>query len=272
MEYPRIYNILGNLNTTPYQVQILSPTVVHVYKKTSTDIPTNKVEKVFSPELNMYIMRIIKVDLEDDDEFDYAPSYVFDNVEQIFVGTSPFNKMTEFSGGHGPDFDGNTILLYINELNYIYIGDGVITKFTTKNKIVSYSSPVGNNFVAYPYATDDKGMIYLLVEDVVLLTPAKKYDDPYDEYYKKCSIADMNNSCNFSGITAYFVKKTTSDNNSSWRQYHLTYRPFIKRCSTISYRITQNGIKRDITHDELQQIMDDFAKSIEIEPFEGSPA
>jgi len=41
---------------------------------------------------------------------------------KVFIGKSPLIPMTEFSGGHGPHFDGNTLLLQQSEYSYIWIG------------------------------------------------------------------------------------------------------------------------------------------------------
>ena len=43
------------------------------------------------------------------------------NTNKIWIGESPLTKMTEFSGGYGPKFKGNSILLYIDNY-YIFIG------------------------------------------------------------------------------------------------------------------------------------------------------
>jgi hypothetical protein len=73
------------------------------------------------------------------------------NPLQIFIGTSEFNDMTEFSGGYGSDFDGNSILLQINYDRYVHIGTDVY-EFVTPEPITEYISSVGNNCVPYPYA------------------------------------------------------------------------------------------------------------------------
>ena len=44
----------------------------------------------------------------------------FTNVENIFIGKSPLIKMTEYSGAHGEQFDGNSILLKIKDKKYVY--------------------------------------------------------------------------------------------------------------------------------------------------------
>jgi hypothetical protein len=45
--------------------------------------------------------------------------------KKIFIGKSPLIKMTYNSEGHGKDFDGNTILLFVGNNNYIYIGNNI---------------------------------------------------------------------------------------------------------------------------------------------------
>lgn len=76
---------------------------------------------------------------------------------EIFIGKSEKNEMTEFSGGYGDKYDGNSILLRIESDNtndsykYSYIGHNVF-EFTTNEPIIKYVSSVGNNCVPYPYA------------------------------------------------------------------------------------------------------------------------
>ncbi len=103
--------------------------------------------------------------------------------QKIFIGKSPLNDMTEFSGGHGPDFDGNSILLEISKNKYVFLGES-IKIFNSKNKIKEYVSPVGNSDVPYPYAVDENGEYYLMIENVVVENVPDKYkDDPYVYYY-----------------------------------------------------------------------------------------
>lgn len=106
-------------------------------------------------------------------------------VQNYFIGISPKCKMTLFSGGYGPKFDGNSILLHINDNNYIYIGEKIYS-FTSNAKIVKYISPVGNSDVPYPYAIDSENRVYLIVENVILGEyNSDKYDDPYSQYYSE---------------------------------------------------------------------------------------
>ena len=63
--------------------------------------------------------------------------------------------MTEYSGGYGDEFDGNSILVHISENKYVYIGSSIYS-FESQAKIIRYISPVGNSDVPYPYAIDEK--------------------------------------------------------------------------------------------------------------------
>ena len=109
-------------------------------------------------------------------------------VQKYFIGKSPKCKMTLFSGGYGPSFDGNSILLHINDNNYIYIGEKIYS-FTSKTNIVKYISPVGNSDVPYPYAIDSNSNVYLMIENVILgKYNSEKYDDPYNQYYSEYSL------------------------------------------------------------------------------------
>jgi hypothetical protein len=95
---------------------------------------------------------------------DYDETTIFDtfiktyNALEVFIGTSVLNKMTKFSGGYGSKWDGNSILLRIDDdttFRYVYIGTD-ISEFVTDEKITAYVSSVGNNCVPYPYAESEK--------------------------------------------------------------------------------------------------------------------
>lgn len=110
--------------------------------------------------------------------------------KEIFVGKSPINQMTKFSGGHGIRFDGNSILLHLSDVNYVFIGQNIFS-FQAYHKIVKYVSPVGNNDVPYPFAVDENGYYYLMIEDVVIANVPDEFDgtddDPYEFYYRYLS-------------------------------------------------------------------------------------
>lgn len=147
------------------------------------------------------------------EEMQLEPIVTFD-AKKVFVGKSPINNMTNFSGGHGFEFDGNSILLELNENQYEFIGDKIFS-FTSLNKIVDYISPVGNSDVPYPYAIDENGNVYLLIENVVLKSTESlkshienTNNDPYNYYYKLCVINKSKNADeNYEYIESFLIGK-----------------------------------------------------------------
>jgi hypothetical protein len=79
--------------------------------------------------------------------------------KKIFIGKSPLIKMTYNSGGHGKDFDGNTILLFVGNNNYIYIGNN-IQYYKINDKIEKYYSFIGFNDIPYPMAIGKEYIYY----------------------------------------------------------------------------------------------------------------
>ena len=141
------------------------------------------------PKKNNNIMVIIYSQLYDENKNDYDKNFVKTYYcEQVFIGKSPLNKMTEFSGGHGKNFDGNSILLKIANKKYVFIG-WEIYEFQSHYEIMEYVSPVGNSDVPYPYAYD--GYYYYLMLDNICVIGKKikplltKFigEDPYTFYY-----------------------------------------------------------------------------------------
>jgi hypothetical protein len=110
----------------------------------------------------------------------------YKQIVKIFVGKSPLNSMTSFSWGDGPEFDGNSILLQLTKQTYVYIGSEIY-KFTTKDQIKRFISPVGNNDVPYPYAFGTKFCYFFLDWIKLSFTPFMKTkefkDNPYIYYY-----------------------------------------------------------------------------------------
>jgi hypothetical protein len=98
---------------------------------------------------------------------------------KVFIGKSPKNHMTSFSGGHGESFDGNSILLHMHDNQYIFIGSS-IQSFEAYDQMVRFVSPVGNSDVPYPYAYDASGNAYLFAFNIVL-----RNSDAINEYIKQ---------------------------------------------------------------------------------------
>ena len=81
---------------------------------------------------------------------------------------------------------GNSVLINTKNNEYIFICSDII-KFTTKDKITKYHSPIGNNSVPYPYGTDKNGKTYLIYDEkkdkVVVPVLKGKYEDAWGAYY-----------------------------------------------------------------------------------------
>jgi hypothetical protein len=151
--------------------------------------------------------------LPDNDDYLYEAEPCLEYTpERIFIGMSPLSEKTRFSGGHGPRFDGNSILLHIKDNEYVSIGCDIYG-FTTDHRITRYFSDVGGSDVPYPYAIDDHNNIYLLIEDVILSNvPEEHFDDPYSYYYKRglitedmgCIPPQVPDLLHFQGIKTYY--------------------------------------------------------------------
>ena len=156
----------------------------------------------------------------DDDDPTYSELAVKPSeYKRMFVGKSPHNAMTKYSGGYGPRFDGNSMLFQLPDGSYVNIG-GCIKAFKPLNGDVirHYVSPVGNNDVPYPYAVGDK-YTYLLAEDVRIPNAALgNGEDPYDFFYNhdcesKCSGCTDGKRCLLKGTCIPPCRKKTEQRN-----------------------------------------------------------
>jgi hypothetical protein len=132
---------------------------------------------------NVIVYKIEYISNSNDIKYAKEPILIFNNVNNIFIGKSPKNAMTTYSGGHGKKFDGNTILLNIKDKKYVFIGLNIFS-FIAEYDIIKYVSPVGNSGVPYPYAVDKNNNFYLMIEDVMIKNIPKNIN-PYDYYFKK---------------------------------------------------------------------------------------
>ena len=196
---------------------------------------------------------------------------------KIFIGESKLNPMTKFSGCHGDEFLGNSILLEIDEdedgYKYEFIGQSIFS-FHTIGKIVTYESPVGNNDVPYPYAIDEFGNVFLLIEDIVLIDTEQLREiiqnekDPYNYYYSLRIITTSGYGCqepiieNFEGITKYYIDD---------EEYILTYNQpeeyekVLRGCNGQYMYIVQNGVKIELTKEMYISLMERFRQLIKVE-------
>lgn len=179
------------------------------------------------------------------------------NCSKVFIGKSYLNDMTRFSGGYGSEFDGNSILLHLENNKYIFIGHRIFL-FESLSPIIDFKSPVGNNDVPYPYAIDEENNYYLLIEDVIVQNNNNvlNYDDPYTYYYHASLITqDLAFSNpeptiiqNFDDIKEYYIGED---------RYTFRYHPYSEKdydrlvpdLGERMYIVNVDGVKRELTKD-----------------------
>lgn len=192
----------------------------------------NNILKVYK--LDEEAMEGVEVNQNSDIIYEEEPVLEIENPEKIFIGKSPKNKMTEFSGGYGPDFDGNSILVKGKDNEYIYIGATIIS-FEPLDKIIKFVSPVGNNDVPYSYAIDNSGNYYLFIYDIILTKIENFKDDPYGYFYLYHDITRLRN------------KKAMSDSLINKIQYFFYPKPVFQGIT--EFHIIENG-------EDIQYFMD----------------
>ena len=146
--------------------------IIHIYKR-----PSNK----------YYISKndLSKKDINN--KWAYIKFIKSYKCKEIFIGKSPKSEMTNFSGGYGPKFDGNSILLQIDSNKYVFVGHNLY-EFKIDDIINEYYSPVGNNDVPYPVALGSKNNYFMLDQTYISnnefkgLTKKNKID-LYSYYY-----------------------------------------------------------------------------------------
>lgn len=142
-------------------------------------------------------LREIIVSVTNNNDENPTPGPLFRPCE-VFVGKSPLTEMTRYTGAHGPEFDGNSILLRdnIHEFKYTYIGSKIY-QFEALSAIVEYVSPIGCSDVPYPYAIDNDGNYYLMINYVIMLKAGlprfrraqqRREFDEYRYFYKMANI------------------------------------------------------------------------------------
>ena len=82
-------------------------------------------------------------------------------------------------------WDGNTILLKLQEKKYMFIGNIGVYTFETEDKIVKFTSNVGNNQVPYACAYSERNIYYLSDQFVFI---------PYESILNEKRISEMDES------------------------------------------------------------------------------
>eukprot|EP00438_Fugacium_kawagutii_P016461 Skav211454 [mRNA] locus=scaffold379:112596:113276:- [translate_table: standard] len=200
-------------------------------------------------------------DGEDDPEDEESLKYeeepcVSVSAEKVFVGQSP---------KHGARFDGNSMLLHLEALKYMFVGETVFS-FTAKSPITKFVSPVGNNDVPYPWAMDEQGFRYLLTSSVILSGKLFENDstDPYDFYFDQTLMTpDIGTvppmqpvHAQFQGITEFWIGED---------QYTLRFEPhpeedFDRLAEMGELSVVKAGAKVKLAKDDFVKLMQDFAE------------
>ena len=106
--------------------------------------------------------------------------------------------MTEFSGAadNDSDFEGNTLLLEVEDRKYVYFSGLEITELETSDKVIDYISLMGNNMVPFTIKLAEKFSYFLYdrykfiqnnkIEEGTLLNATNTSLDPYDYHLEKC--------------------------------------------------------------------------------------
>ena len=116
--------------------------------------------------------------------------------KHVFIGKSKVCEMTNFSGAVNRDFDGNTLLLEVEDGKYIYISGLEIIEFRTDDKILDYISLMGNIMIPYAIMLGEKFTYFLnqryknlennKTDEGTLLKATNNSLDPNDYHLEKC--------------------------------------------------------------------------------------
>mmetsp|Transcript_3604 Transcript_3604/g.6404 ORF Transcript_3604/g.6404 Transcript_3604/m.6404 type:complete len:292 (+) Transcript_3604:98-973(+) len=200
-------------------------------------------------------------DDDDDDDNEEAINYedndcISFSAERVFVGRCPEK---------GPEADGNSILLQVEGLKYVFIGDTIFS-FTAKSRITKYVSIVGNNDVPYPWAMDEEGSRYLMIESCILSSKlfesGEGLDNPYDVYYEAMLITpDI--SCpepkplatQFQGITEFYI----GEDPYTMRHSSDPAETYDRLADLGEFAVVKEGKRVKISKEDFVKLIGDFA-------------
>jgi len=177
---------------------------------------------------------------------------------RVFIGKSEWSPMTIVSDGYGSKFDGNSILLCIEDRKYIYIGKNMYS-FTSENEIIQYLSPIGNNDIPYPYAIDLEGYYYLMVENACMKIREGE-EDPYSHYYNIIKYISVYANIENIDIDGEKYKLTTHPSPSS------NYEDLIQQLGSPIYIQYKDEEKTEIDKDNFIQLLSDYNNTIGLRP------
>ena len=222
-------------------------------------------ENPFKVIINKKNVKIYSNKTNSDNNYEYLITI---DVKKIFIGKSLKNKMTIASDGYGYKFNGNSILLKIDDCKYMFIGGEIFT-FMTYDEITTYMSPVGNNDVPYPYAIDKIGNYYLMIENVILKHSSKleklisEYDNnPYSFYYNTYKIKPLVK--HFKNITEFYIDEDSYDLNFAPNP-EMNYNKLIPAFGNCMYVAYLKGVKTELTKENYIKLINTFGKKMKFE-------
>lgn len=234
----------------PFKVEILSKKEVRIYK------------------LNQAGDGNPSFETDDDLVFEKRPIFKFEP-EKIFVGKSPETPSTLYLGTAGPEWDGNSLLLKLENGSYVFIGECIFS-FKPLAEIVKFVSPMGNNDVPYPWAKDKEGNYYLPVEETILHQVPKGTDDPYTWFYENGQRIYSSSEevvlprPGFEGIQHWMLGKEKWNifwsHNPEWSYDALTEDGKLKMSVE-----TADGKKKKLSKEEYVHIVEKFGKEMGLE-------
>lgn len=236
-EYEQTYYYIHDNGFRPFIVYLSDKNVATVYK-----IPSYEDDYYYNDELydNVQTRRQL-----------YTKKVYQTKYKRVFIGQSPRDKFTEFGKGYGHDFDGNSILLQLYDLEYVHIYNR-IEKFNTCSPIVKYQSSVGNNDVPYPYAIDKDGRYYMLLDNVIMEEECCEH--PYYVYYEKIKIC-AHDCVNFKNKSYKDYVGFYIDDESYLLRWNTEYNR-----SDRLYVLKADGDKYILTEDEYTNLMNEYGK------------
>ena len=199
-------------------------------------------------------VQIYKANVKDE-TYESKPSIIL-KAEKVFIGVSPKTPLTMYGRGYGKAFDGNSILLRIKPLEYVFIGQSIFS-FRSLFPIKMYVSEVGNNDVPYPYAVDDHGNHYIMGEKVIITKPIPT-DDVITWYHK---VITMSPEDRFDESTTDFLKLYDGDEKYTMRFTPHPAKAFNRFENVVSV-VTKESYPNKIVIDkkEYVKIMKSYAK------------
>lgn len=182
-------------------------------------------------------------------------------VERVFIGKSPLCPTTEYLHTHGPEFDGNTILLDEGHGNYIHISKN-ITRFRPRSRIVDFVSTMGNNDLPYPHAKDAHGRFYLLLERVIVEhIPEQCHNQVYDWFYDHSFMLPRQNHRSSMPPTSYPYEGFKGSLNGEPIQRFSVYWKAKPNENMTDRQIKIDDQWHNVDTEEMKVILDRFART-----------